>query len=92
MPAPDPDGIEPGWDSPLSVMVYHWPCQSRKHRNARARRILQNLRRGGWCCLECGDPVPFMRRADAVYCREGCRKRAARARKAVKGAQRPSGA
>lgn len=44
-------------------------------------RMMRNLRRNGWCCEWCGGPVPEFRRADARYCREGCRKRAARARR-----------
>ena len=90
MPEPDPHGVEPGENWPRGVLVYQWPCGNKRHRAARSRRILQNARWGEWSCLQCLDPVPLFRRADAVYCCEACRKRAARARKAATGAQRPS--
>lgn len=53
---------------------------NRRHRLARMRAVLRNLTANGWTCPECGDPVPIWRRADAVYCREACRKRARRKR------------
>lgn len=81
MPAPDPHGIETGSSGPLSLHVYHFLCQNKKHRDARAQRILSKLRWGQWCCPQCGGYVPLYRRADAVYCRESCRKRAAKARR-----------
>lgn len=82
MPAPDPWGVEPGDRWPRHVLVYEWPCGNIRHRHERARRIMQNAVSGDWTCRECGGPVPFSRRADAVYCRASCRKRAARKRKA----------
>lgn len=82
MPAPDPHGVDIGLDGPLSVLIEVWQAGNRRHRMKRAKCILQNLSRGQWCCPECGDYVPIYRRADAVYCRIGCRKRAARRRKA----------
>ena len=90
MPEPDPNGVEPGDNWPRNVLFYQWPCGNKRHRAARARRILKNARWGEWSCHYCHEPVPMFRRADVVYCREGCRKRAARARKAATGAQRPS--
>ncbi|MEI4471507.1 hypothetical protein [Frigidibacter sp. MR17.24] len=80
MPGPDPGGVEPSDNWPRGVHVYHFFCGNIRHRNARAKRILQNARWGEWLCLHCGDPVPMWRRADAVYCSTGCRKRAKRAR------------
>ncbi len=89
MPAPDPFGIsyEETADGRPRVLAEVWPSSglfagNPRHRSARAKRILRNLNWGGWCCLECGDHVPLYRRADAVYCREACRKKAARHRKA----------
>lgn len=82
MPAPDPQGVTiesrdgGGW----SLLVEIFMLSGRTQRIARARRIGQNLRRNGWACQWCGDPVPEFRRADARYCCEGCRKRAARKR------------
>ena len=82
MPAPDPWAISieqspGGW----SVHYDTFLLSGRTQRRARAKRILSNLRRNGWCCAWCGGPVPEFRRADARYCSEGCRKRAARARR-----------
>lgn len=90
MPEPDPCGIDPGENWPRGVLVYKWPCGNWKHRKARAQRILRNARWGEWACTFCEEPVPMFRRADAVYCCEGCRKRAARRRRATGGAK-PSG-
>ena len=58
---------------------------NRKHRNARALAVLRRLQRNGWACPHCGDPVPLWRRADAVFCSLGCKKRAKRARQALGG-------
>ncbi len=81
MPEPDPHGVEPGNNGPLSLSVSFFFCQNKKNRLARAKRILRNMHWGDWCCPECGGYVPLSRRADAVYCREACRKRAARQRR-----------
>jgi hypothetical protein len=51
----------------------------------RAKRILRNLQWGGWLCQWCREPVPLWRRADARFCCEGCRKRAARQRRQARG-------
>lgn len=82
MPAPDPHGVTiektpgGGWNLLIETFMF----SGRTQRKARAMRMMRNLRRNGWCCEWCGGPVPEFRRADARYCREGCRKRAARAR------------
>ena len=39
----------------------------------------------GWACRQCCAPIPMYRRADARYCCEGCRKLAARRRRAERG-------
>lgn len=52
-------------------------------RRRRAIRILFNIRRG-WRCRDCREDIPTERRADAVYCREACRKAAARRRRAFR--------
>lgn len=84
MPAPDPDAIEigPGWPEKVEV----WFTQpfwdgNRKHRKQRAISIAKNLGRGGWLCRFCCDPVPLYKRADAVFCSEGCKRRMARWRR-----------
>jgi len=83
MPEPDPHGIEPGDSGPLSLCVSRFLCGNIKHRMARARRIQNNLKWGEWCCPECRGYVPLYRRADAIYCRVSCRKKAARRRRAA---------
>jgi hypothetical protein len=90
MPAPDPFGIwydETPTGQPL-VVAELWGSRARpfwegnpKHRKARAAAVLRRLRLDGWTCPACGHPVPIWRRADAVYCSTGCRKRAARNRR-----------
>lgn len=82
MPAPDPHGvtIEPPRRR-MEPANRNIQFSGRTQRKARAMRMMRNLRRNGWCCEWCGGPVPEFRRADARYCREGCRKRAARARR-----------
>jgi hypothetical protein len=83
MPAPDPHGVTlgAGWPDSLSVEFETWACGNLRTRKRRAVAVLQNLRRGGWCCPWCTEPVPLFRRADARFCSEGCRKRSARARR-----------
>jgi len=51
------------------------------NRKARAVAILKRLAQGKWFCRWCGDDLPDHLRADAIYCRESCRKRAARSRR-----------
>ena len=87
MPAPDPDGLDCyKEDRRWYVTAQVWPSSgflatgNRRHRLARAKAILRKLTWGGWCCRACGGPVPIWRRADAVYCSTGCRKRAMRGR------------
>lgn len=88
MPEPDPQAIAPGTSGPLSLEVSYFLCGNKKHRTDRAKRILHNLRwKREWCCPECGGYVPFTKRADATYCRESCRKKAARRRRVKREAQ-----
>ncbi len=89
MPEPDPHGIEEGDNWPRNVLCYIWLCGNKRHRKARAQRILRNAFWGEWSCRECGEPVPFSRRADAKYCREACRKRAQRRRRAQNTGAKP---
>ncbi|PYF12014.1 hypothetical protein C8J30_102329 [Rhodobacter viridis] len=81
MPAPDPFGIELSDEDPRTVLFHTWMCGNRKHRRRRAAQINKNLRTPfGWACPVCGEPVPLQRRADAVYCRPSCKKKAKRLR------------
>lgn len=85
LPGPDPSGVtiselpNGGW----SVMIETFMLSGRTQRQARARRVLVNLKRDGWACRWCGDPVPEWRRSDAAYCCAGCKGRALRARRAA---------
>ena len=83
MAEPDPDGVTlgEGWPDRVTVLVQTFMSGNRKARMRRAKSILRNLHRGGWLCRWCYDPVPLHRRADARFCCEGCRKRAARQRR-----------
>lgn len=89
MPGPDPNAITLGedWPDRMTVLVETFMSGNRKARMARAKRILGNLYRGGWLCWWCRDPVPLWRRADARFCCEGCRKRAARERRLLRGSE-----
>jgi len=84
MPAPDPDGLSVEYfeDGRFTVTAEVWPYGNRRHRIARLKAVSKNIRWGNWSCRGCGDLVPLYRRADARYCCEACRKRAARARRA----------
>ena len=86
MPGPDPQGLDitehGGGDFTITAEV--WPHGNRRARIARMLAIRRNIIASGWRCLWCGDPVPLYRRADARYCCEGCRKRAARERRMVR--------
>lgn len=90
MPGPDPYGIEygPDWPHRSNLLVYRTDASifgggNRRHRTDRAKRILKKMASwNGWCRRQCGEDVPLFRRADAIYCSEGCRKRAACRRRA----------
>ena len=92
MPGPDPSGLEyiEAPDGCWTVTAEVWPksglfAGNRKHRIARLRAVVLNIRHGGWLCSWCRDPVPIWRRADARFCCEGCRKKAARQRRGWNG-------
>jgi len=83
MPGPDPHAlwIDDEADRPrVLFQAYFWTGNS-GNRKARAAALLRRLQRGDWYCRCCGDPLPDYLRADARYCREACRKRAARGRR-----------
>jgi hypothetical protein len=83
MPEPSPDGVEI-WtddDGRERATAYCYSDGNRRARIARLRAIWRNLQRDGWRCLWCGDPISSVKRADARYCREGCRKAHARRRR-----------
>lgn len=90
MPAPEPDTL---WFEEYDGQVvanfqrYFWTGNV-AHRKARAIAIMRRMRRGDWLCLWCGETLPDYKRADARYCCEGCRKSAARGRRAIGKGQR----
>lgn len=83
MPAPDPHAISVEYSESgrVSVFAEVFLIGNRKARVQRAIAIQRKLRFDDWPCWHCNGPVPLFRRADARYCGEGCRKRAARARR-----------
>ena len=85
MPAPDPHAITTEYSEGGTVSVFAevFLIGNRKARLNRAKAILRKLRFDDWLCWHCAGPVPLFRRADARYCCEGCRKRAAMARRAA---------
>src|SRR6476620_4366708 len=85
MPGPDPSGldIEEHANGGFIVTAEDWPYGNRRHRIARMRAVVRNIRYGGWRCPVCDRPVPLFKRADAKSCRERCRKAAARQRRAM---------
>lgn len=89
MPAPDPTGIyydetpDGRWTVQMEIWASSgWFPGNPRHRRARAAAVARKVRFDGWRCDWCNDFMPFSKRADARYCCEGCRKRAARARRA----------
>ena len=83
MPGPDPHALWIENDEPpyrVSYQNYLWTGAA-GNRKKRAIAILRRLLRHSWHCRWCGDTLPDYVRADALYCREACRKRAARARR-----------
>lgn len=66
-------------DGRITVSFEAQEYTNRGSRKRRAIRILRNYMRG-WHCRACGEEMPAERRADAVFCREACRKAAARRR------------
>jgi len=89
MPGPDPRAlwIEEGTDRPTVTFQAYLCTGNNGNRRKRAVTMLRRLMHGNWACGWCGDPLPDWRRADARYCREGCRKKAARRRRCVRQAR-----
>lgn len=83
MPAPDPAGvdIEEHDDGGFRITCEVWEDGNRRHRLARMRAVARKVRFGGWRCRRCSRPVPFYKRADALFCSERCRKAEARVRR-----------
>lgn len=83
MPGPDPKGVrmEKLEGGGFRLIAELWKFGNPRARNARMHAIYRNLRSGNWLCVWCKRPVPLSRRSDAIYCRESCRKVAARQRR-----------
>lgn len=84
MPGPDPHSLWIDEYDPrrpcVSFQPYFWTGNA-GNRRARTLAILRRLKLGDWFCRWCGETLPDYVRADALYCREGCRKAAARRRR-----------
>lgn len=87
MPCPDPlaIGYDETPDGRPRIIGEVWPSTgpfagNPRHRRARINAVARKVLFNNWTCLHCGDPVPLWRRADAVYCTAGCKKRAKYAR------------
>lgn len=85
MPGPEPGAV---WIEDVEAGRYRavfepYFYSRSQNRLKRVKTILRRLVARTWRCQWCGDELPDYRRADAVYCREGCRKRAARDRRAL---------
>ncbi|MFD0982560.1 hypothetical protein [Tropicimonas aquimaris] len=83
MPGPDPFGldIEEHENGGFTITCEVWAQGNRANRIARMQAVSRNIRWTGWKCAWCYEPIPLYRRADARFCCEGCRKRAARQRR-----------
>jgi hypothetical protein len=88
MPGPNPKALWfEEWDgSLLATYECYYGTGNAGNRKARALAILNRIKRATWRCSWCADDLPVWRRADAMYCREGCRKKAARGRREWRGA------
>ncbi len=82
MPAPDPSGlyIEEYDDGGFRITCEVWWHGNRANRINRMLRVARNIKLDGWRCEHCGAPIPLYRRSDARFCRQRCRKAAARLR------------
>lgn len=80
MPRPDPDAIwlERHGSRVTGGYVPYFQSGTAGHRKARAEAITRRMLQGTWRCEWCGADLPVWKRADAVYCREACRKATAR--------------
>jgi len=76
----DPNGldIEEYDDGRFRLTAELWWYGNKRHRIARWRAVSRRIKQDGWRCRFCGEKVPLFRRADAIFCREACRKKAAR--------------
>lgn len=81
MPGPDPHYMDRTGNGWISTYCRYFETGKEANRKKRVAMIGERLARHGWVCRCCSDPIPIRRRADALYCRESCGKRAARASK-----------
>lgn len=93
MPAPDPDAIEISEDGRTVFISYrcgpsgfcpvgsNLGSNEKRNRQARVRRILQNIRTNNWTCRRCGEEIGLHKRADAQFCSYSCKKMAQRERR-----------
>ena len=80
MPGPEPGAVwveDEGARFHAYGNPYLWTGQLSPNRRKRMVRML-HLVRHGWRCRWCREDIPQDRRTDAEFCRERCRKAAAR--------------
>lgn len=83
MPGPDPHSLWIEYDGTRFAVTYerYFWTQNEGNRRDRAKAILHRLKAGTWLCRWCGNDLPEYKRADALFCCEGCKRRAAKARR-----------
>lgn len=83
MPGPEAGTIwleRDGKGYTAQMQAYFW-TGNKGNRLRRVRAIGRRLIEGSWFCGWCGGELSFDKRADARFCRESCRKKAARQRR-----------
>lgn len=82
MPAPNPDSlwIEAIERGHIHLQFCAWPWGNETLMRRRAVRLAR-LYLKGRTCAHCGALIEPWKRADAIYCREACRKAEARGRR-----------
>ena len=83
MPGPDAGTIwieRDGGGYRAQYDKYFWTGKE-ANRVARVLAIGKRMMQGTWYCRWCADDLNLDKRADTLFCSEGCRKKAARCRR-----------
>lgn len=86
MPGPDPHAVwieESNGRYSAYFDAYFW-TRNAGNREKRAKEMLRRFTNGDWVYRWCSDDLPEWRRVDALYCCQGCKKKAQRARRAAR--------
>ena len=83
MPGPAPHAIwvETMLGGSLVTFENYFGQRQSLHREQRSKALSNRLSKNTWQCRWCSSSLPSWKRVDAYYCRESCRKKAARKRK-----------